>query len=525
MPRGSFQSEGIQMSLTAVDKYKAPPLIQPGFGRKTATAGTLAALLVASTGFAEASPTPDSFADLVETVSPAVVNIATVTERASNAKTSGRPRSDGQKFQSPFPEGHPFKDFFEKFFDQRQFGNRPDQPDAPNRKVSGAGSGFIIDADGYVVTNSHVVDKADKIKITLRDGRDYDAELIGQDPKTDLALLKIETDKPLPFVEFGNSDQARVGDWVLTVGNPFGLGGSVTAGIVSARGRDLPGGTLIDFLQIDAPINPGNSGGPAFNDESQVIGINTAIFSPNGGNVGIGFAIPSNLAAVVIADLRDDGEVDRSWLGVQIQGVTDDIAKGFGLKKPTGALIAAVEDDSPAAAGGLKRGDIILQWGNTEIESISDLPRAVAFTPAGQTLEIKFWRGKQAETLSITTVAQPKPDAVASAEEPASDSAEPTFDDTGITLSTLTSDLRDRYTVDEAASGVLVVEVEPGSEAEEKGLRPGDVILSVGLDPVSSAEELAGQLKKLRDEKIPVVTLGLQRADRESFVALRLDQA
>lgn len=506
--------------------YNRHPIlsVQPGFGRKTALAGAAAAVLVASASLAEARPAPESFADLVEDVSPAVVNIATISEDASSPRAPGRPGQEGREFRSPFPEGHPFNDFFEKFLEPRQFGDQPGQRQSPRRQVSGAGSGFIIDAEGYVVTNSHVVNEADEIKITLRDGRNYDAELIGHDPKTDLALLKIDADKPLPFVEFGNSDESRVGDWVLTVGNPFGLGGSVTAGIISARGRDLPGGTLIDFLQIDAPINPGNSGGPAFNADSQVIGVNTAIFSPNGGNVGIGFAIPANLAASVIADLRDDGQVDRSWLGVRIQGVTEDIAKGFGLEAPAGALVAAVEDGSPAEAAGLKRGDVVLKWDDKAIETISDLPRAVAFTPVGKTLEIEVWRDKETKSLTVTTVAQPDQEALASADEPAA-TPERTVDDTGITLSNLTSDLRERFEVDEDAKGVLVVEVEPGSEADEKGLRPGDVIQSVGLDPVSSAEELAGELDKLRDEEITVVTLGLMRADRESFVALRLDQA
>ncbi len=513
------------MSHTTAETLCSRFLIRAKFGQKTAIAGSMALILIASAGFAHARPAPDSFADLVDDVSPAVVNIATIGERNPNASPRGGERGEAPNFRSPFPEGHPFNDFFERFFEPRQFGDRPGQPQRPRQRVSGAGSGFIIDAEGYVVTNSHVVDEASSITITLRDGRNYDAELIGQDPKTDLALLKIDADSPLPFVAFGNSDETRVGDWVLTVGNPFGLGGSVTAGIISARGRDLPGGTLIDFMQIDAPINPGNSGGPAFNSESEVIGVNTAIFSPNGGNVGIGFAIPSNLAAAVIEDLRDDGQVDRSWLGVQIQAVTDDIAKGFGLEKPTGALVAAVEDGSPAAAAGLKQGDVILEWGDTIIESVNDLPRAVAFTPVGTTLELEVWRAKEAETLRVTTAAQPNEETLASSRNPAAGSSERAFDETGITLSNLTPDLRDRFSVEDSIDGVLVVEVEPGSEAEEKGLLPGDVILSVGLDPVSSVEELTGEIDQLREEKVTVVTLGLQRADRESFVALRLDKA
>ncbi len=513
------------MSITTFADHHPRFPARPMFGKKTAAVGAMAVILFASAGFAQARPAPDSFADLVEDVSPAVVNIATTSQPASGQRMPGRPGREGRNFRSPLPDGHPFNDFFEKFLEPRQFGNRPDQPQTPRPRASGAGSGFIVDAEGYIVTNSHVVNNAEKIEITLRDGRSFDAELIGQDPKTDLALLKISADMPLPFVTFGNSDQTRVGDWVLTVGNPFGLGGSVTAGIISARGRDLPGGTLIDFLQIDAPINPGNSGGPAFNSASQVIGVNTAIFSPNGGNVGIGFAIPSNLAASVIDDLRDDGQVNRSWLGVQIQGVTNDIAKGFGLEQPTGALVAAVEDGSPAAAAGLLRGDVILEWGDIEIESVSDLPRAVAFTPVGKTLNVEVWRAKKNETLAVTTAAPPSEEALAELQKPTSDGAEHKLDETGITLSNLTSDLRKRFSVEETTNGALVVGIEPGSEAEEKGLRPGDVILSVGLDPVSSVEELSIEIEKLREEEVTVVTLGLQRVDRESFVALRLGRA
>ncbi len=513
------------MSVTKFENRHIHLSVLPGFGRKTALAAVMAAALLATAGFAEARPAPESFADLVEEVSPAVVNIATISESAQSSRASGGPGQRQPQFRTPFPEGHPFNEFFKEFFAPRQFGDRFSQQQSPRQKVTGAGSGFIIDADGYVVTNSHVVNEADRIKITLRDGRHYDAKLIGQDPKTDLALLKIDADSPLPFVEFGNSDTARVGDWVLTVGNPFGLGGSVTAGIISSRGRDLPGGTLVDFLQIDAPINPGNSGGPAFNADSQVIGINTAIFSPNGGNVGIGFAIPANLASSVIEDLRDDGQVNRSWLGVRIQGVTDDIAKGFGLAETTGALVAAVEDGSPAAAAGLLRGDVILKWGESAIGSVSDLPRAVAFTPVGKTLEIEIWRNKETETLSITTAAQPAEETLASIAKPDVSGVERTLENTGVTLSNLTNDLRERFDVKGSTDGVLVIEVAPGSEAAEKGLRPGDVILSVGLDPVANVDELVGQVGKLKEEDVTVVTLGLQRADRESFVALRLGTA
>lgn len=489
--------------------------------RKAVAVGAMAAILAGSASIASAGTAPGSFADLVDEVSPAVVNIATTSEAKSGPENgnSGRglPRS-------PFPKGHPFNDFFEKFGvpNQPEGQAAPDRPEPPGRKVSGAGSGFIVDADGYVVTNSHVVNGAAKISITLRNGKSFDAKLIGEDPTTDLALLKIDSDTPLPFVRFGDSDKIRVGDWVLTVGNPFGLNGSVTAGIVSARGRDLPGGNLIDFLQVDAPINPGNSGGPAFNADSKVIGVNTAIFSPNGGNIGIGFAIPSNIAANVIADLRDDGKVDRSWLGVRVQGVTEDIAKGFGLEKASGALVAAVEDGSPAAEAGLKRGDIILEWNGAAIESMNDLPRAVAFTPAGEKLKVKIWRAESFETVSVTTAAKPDQELLASNDRQQPASTERKLDDTGITLVDLTPELRERFSLGNEARGVLIADVDPGSEAAEKGLRPGDVIVSVGLDTVASTEELISQIDVLHNEKATVVTLGMLRDKSESFVALRL---
>ena len=294
------------------------------------------AAVVLASSVASARPLPQSFADLAEQVAPAVVTISTV--QATAAPTARPGEHDPGR---PSPMDPEFREFFERFFGGQDFGDMlPDMPRQPGRKAGGVGSGFILDSEGYVVTNNHVVEGAEEIKVVLKDGESFEAELIGRDEKTDLALLKVESADPLPHVEFGDSDAVRVGDWVMAVGNPFGLGGTVTAGIVSARGRDLAGGTLVDFLQIDASINRGNSGGPAFNGAGEVVGINTAIFTPNGGSVGIGFAIPSNLARRVIADLREDGKVERGWLGVRIQPITPDIAEGFGLEKLAGALIA-----------------------------------------------------------------------------------------------------------------------------------------------------------------------------------------
>jgi serine protease Do len=297
---------------------------------------------------ADLAPGTSSFADVIERVSPAVVNIA-VTQLART--TSGRPGPQGWR------GGPPVEEFFGRFF---QF-EAPNMP-APQPRREGLGSGFLIDAGGYVVTNNHVIDGADEIVVTLNDGRQYDATLAGHDPKTDLALLKIAADEPLPYVRFADSDHSRVGDWVLAIGNPFGLGGTATAGIISARGRDIQSGPYDDYLQIDAPINSGNSGGPVFNARGEVIGINTAIFSPNGGNIGIGFAIPANQARLVVDQLRESGAVERGWLGVEIQDLDTDLAASLGLESPQGALIANVSSDGPARKAGFEPGDVVTRF-------------------------------------------------------------------------------------------------------------------------------------------------------------------
>ncbi|HWA47759.1 MAG TPA: Do family serine endopeptidase, partial [Dongiaceae bacterium] len=287
----------------------------------------------------------------------------------------------------PFPEGSPFEQFFKPFMDQQ----RQEMQKHP-RKVTSLGSGFIIDASGYVVTNNHVIDDAKNIEVTLTDGTEYPAKLIGADPKTDLALLKVEAKTELPHVSFGDSDKMRIGDWVMAVGNPFGLGGTVTAGIVSARGRDIHEGPYDDFLQIDAAINQGNSGGPTFSTNGDVIGINTAIVSPSGGSVGIGFAIPSNLAKPIIAELKQQGHIERGWLGVAIQELTPDLTQGLGLKSGQGALISSVQEKSPAEAAGLKAGDVVLDFGGHAIASPKDLSRIVAETPRNTSVPVKIWR-------------------------------------------------------------------------------------------------------------------------------------
>src|SRR5438067_6342990 len=355
-----------------------------------------------------------SFAPLVKKVLPAVVNIS-VTEK-----------SDVQGLAERLPEGFrgsPFDDFLRRFFDQhgseghatpRPFRGRPGEEGGTGRVA--LGSGFVIDPSGYVVTNNHVVGEAAKVEVTLQDNSKYTARIIGRDPRTDIAVLQIKADKPLPHVSFGDSNVAQIGDWVIAVGNPFGLGGSVTTGIISARGRDIHAGQFDDFLQIDAPINRGNSGGPTFNLSGEVIGINTAIYSPNGGSVGIGFAVPSNVAEAVVAQLQSGGKVSRGWLGVQIQEVTPAIAASLGLDGQGGALVAAVTPGSPGAQAGLKQGDVILAFNGGEVKQLRDLPRLVAAVSPGSAGRLTVWRGGQSTELKVTLGEAPENPRVASAE-------------------------------------------------------------------------------------------------------------
>ena len=485
--------------------------------------GAFALTIVTATAFAaQARPAPEGFADLAEQVSPAVVNISVTQSAASAAGAIPQGRA-----LPPLSPDHPFREFMERFFGEDFEGLRPTPRGEPRSRAprgTAVGSGFIIDAEGYVVTNNHVIAQAEEIEVILSDGARFDAALIGRDERTDLALLKIEADEPLPVVAFGDSDRVRPGDWVMAVGNPFGLGGTVTAGIVSARGRDLPGGTLIDFLQIDAPINRGNSGGPTFNTEGDVIGVNTAIYSPTGGSVGIGFAIPSNLARQVVADLREHGKVERGWLGVRIQQVTPDIAEGFGLERAEGALVAAVEPNSPAAEAGFRAGDVILAWNGAKVEALKDLPRLVAATPVEQSVEVSLWRNGKAESFVVTTGSAPAAREVSGLQGPDSevteDSPNLSLGDTGLVVADLTEEAREAFGIAPQIEGVVVIEVAEGSVAQEQGLRKGDVIASLGLEPVTSTQEAARALEDVRAEGRKVVPVLAKRQGGDSFVAL-----
>jgi len=439
---------------------------------------------------------PADFSAVVQAVRPAVVSV--LVEGSVDVDAKAMPKLD---------KNHPFYDFYERF--RRDFGNGEGRmmPKGPHRAM-GQGSGFFVSADGYAVTNAHVTRHADKITLMLHDGRKVAAKVVGIDDKTDLALLKAEG-ADYAYVAFGDSDETSVGQWVVAVGNPFGLGGSTTAGIVSARGREIGAGPYDDFLQIDAPINRGNSGGPAFNLKGEVIGVNTAILSPTGGNVGIGFAIPSNIAGSVIADLKDDGRVERGWLGVAIQPVTEDLAEGFGLKEAKGALVAEVTADAPAAKAGLAAGDIIVAVDDTAIEDVRDLTRYVADKAPESEIAIALLRDGEPVTQKVRLGEMPDNREVAVA----SDSEAKEGPRLGITL-------RD------GQDGPVVAAVEDGSEAAAKGMRPGDVILKADAMPLDDAQALVDAVAAARAEKRTAIVLHVRgEQGRKRFVALQLDRA
>jgi len=463
------------------------------------------------------APTPPmpSFADLAERLLPAVVNISTTQTI----------RPDRNQRRGPdipqFPPGSPFEEFFREFFDRQR-------PDAPPRRAQSLGSGFIIDEAGYIVTNNHVIADADEIKVTMQDNTQLSAKVVGRDAKTDLALLKVDSPKPLPFVKFGNSDEARVGDWVIAIGNPFGLGGSVTAGIISARQRDINAGPYDDFIQTDASINRGNSGGPLFNLAGEVIGINTAIYSPSGGSVGIGFAIPSALAKPVLEQLREFGRARRGWLGVNIQTVTEEIADSLGLDKPRGALVARVTEKGPAEQAKIEPGDVILKFDGREVTEMRRLPRMVAETPVGKTVPVVIWRKGKEMTVQVKIGELEDTEQMAAA-APGGDrtpSGPPasTVETLGMSLATLTPELRERYEIDEKTKGVVITKVDEGSPAAERGLRPGEVIVEVNQEPVSSPQQVVDKVKEAKSQGRRGVLVMVDRQGEQRFVGLSVDK-
>lgn len=478
--------------------------MNPACGGKAAWWGVcLAVLILFSAMQASARPAPNGFADLAERLSPAVVNISTSQVLA--------PRD----LEIPgLPEDSPLKDFFEEFLEQQRRGG-------PQR-VQSLGSGFVIDPSGIVITNHHVIDGADRIEITFTDGTTLPAVVAGSDSKTDLAVLRVESDKPLPYVELGDSSRLRVGDWVIAIGNPFGLGGSVTAGIVSALNRDIHAGNYDDFIQTDAAINRGNSGGPLFNLDGEVVGVNSAIISPSGTSVGIGFAVPASTVKPVVAQILEYGETRRGWIGVRIQTVTPEIADSLGLGTARGALIAGVTADGPAAAAGLEPGDVVLAFDGRNIATMRDLPRVVAEAKIGSTVEMQLFRDGETLTRKITVA---KLEEENLAEEAAPAAAKPEIAETvvlGLGLASLDDDLRRRFNVPERLTGVIVIEVDPLSAAAERGVRPGDVIAQVAQRAVSAPDDVKRIVESEEKAGRNSVLLRLVAEGETRFVALRL---
>ena len=478
--------------------------------------------------------TPDGFADLAASLSPAVVNI-------SSTQAAPQQRADRGDGGPAFPPGSPFEQFFRDFLDRNrpgggqgggQGGGRGVPPGHPEAGPPGGGgravalgSGFIIDPAGFIVTNNHVIEGADEISVTLTDGTTLKAQLLGKDEKVDLALLKVEPPHPLSAVPFGDSDTARVGDWVLAIGNPFGLGGSVTAGIVSARGRDIRQSQYDDFIQTDAPINRGNSGGPLFNMKGEVIGINTAIYSPSGGSVGIGFSVPANLAKQVVMQLREYGHARRGFLGVSIQQVTPEIADSLGLHDPSGALVGRVNEDGPADKAGIKNGDVILKFNNQDIKEMKLLPRVVAETDIGKSVPVVVWRDGKQVTLNASVGELPddvqQASATATTPAPKPD-PQVAIAGLGAKLAPLSDDLRAQFKLGAGTKGVVVTDVTPDGTAAGRGLKPGDVIVEVQQQPVTKPSDVSDLLARFKRQNRKTVLMLVQSGDGMRWVPVPL---
>lgn len=457
--------------------------------------GLVAVLLIAITASAEAQYTPPNFVELARKLKPAVVNIG--TEKKPKIQKRQQQRQFGN---NPFGND-PFQDFFDRFFDEQ----RPQ-----GRAQKSLGSGFIISADGYILTNNHVVEGADEIKVKFNNGKELKGELKGSDAKLDLALVKVATDEKLPVAPMGNSDEIEVGEWVMAIGNPFGLSETVTAGIVSAKGRVIGSGPYDDFIQTDASINPGNSGGPLFNAKGEVIGINSAIIA---GGQGIGFAIPVNMAKSIVEQLKDKGKVTRGWIGVSIQPVTKDLADSFGLTAERGALVSEVVSESPAEKGGVKSGDIIVSFDGKEIKEMNDLPRIVASTPTGRSVPVKVVREGKEETLTLVTEKMKDGD-----DDSLSDSEKK--DRLGLTVKDLNKDLASMLRIKEVA-GVVVTDVRDDSPAVNMGIQRGDIIKEVNGRKIDKVADYDKALASLKKEK--VVRLLVKHGDTIRFVAMKVE--
>ena len=478
--------------------------------------GFVACLMQASLAHAAAS-VPPSFADLVERLSPAVVNVSTTQKvKTGGVKLQFKGLPQGQDLEQ-------FRDFFE------QFGERFGAPGGgegggTERSVTSLGSGFVIDPAGYVVTNHHVVAEADDITVTFHDDSKYSAKVVGRDPKTDLALLKIESKKPLPAVKFGNSDRMRVGDWVIAIGNPFGLGGSVSAGIISARSRNINAGPFDDFIQTDAAINRGNSGGPLFNEVGEVIGVNSAIFSPSGGNIGIGFAIPSALADPVLKQLREFGRTHRGWLGVKIQHVTDEIADSVGLPRPRGALVLEVNEGSPAAKAGVKPGDVIVQFDGRNINEMRQLPRQVAETKIGKEVTVVVWRDGKERKLNITLgeldESAEEAKSPAKVEKPKRTSNSEHW--MGLELLPIDDAARREFRLGKEAAGLLVMSAKPADAGAEMATQPNDILIEANQRVLATVEDLKQAMAAAKRQGKKNVLVRINRGGNIMFVTMKV---
>ncbi|MCC4243115.1 DegQ family serine endoprotease [Stappia indica] len=506
------------MALLNTDQRQASPSGTTGprrIGRRLAAAALALSLAVPATvaDFSAArAQAPESIPDLAESLLDAVVNISTA-QNVTAQRSVPLPQ---------VPEGSPFQEFFDEFFNrQNRDNNRP-------RRVQSLGSGFVVDAEeGIIITNNHVIEGADEITANFNDGSKLAAEVIGRDSKTDIAVLKVKPASPLKAVSFGDSESLRVGEWVMAIGNPFGLGGTVTTGIVSARNRNINSGPYDNYIQTDASINRGNSGGPLFNRNGEVIGINTAIISPSGGSIGIGFAIPSETATKVIAQLREFGETRRGWLGVRIQEVTDEIAESLGMDKAEGALIAGITEGGPAEDAGFEAGDVVLEFNGSRVPAMHDLPRMVADTPVGEEVSVVVLRKGEEVTLQVTLGRLEEADASAAADSTApSDEAPANETPTvlGMTLSALTEELRTQYSIAADVKGVVVTAVEDGSGAAEKRIAAGDVIVEVAQEAVSSPADITARIETLKGESRRLALFLISNAQGEvRFIPLTIE--
>jgi serine protease Do len=485
--------------------------------RTPALAAAMAMLALTAPAVPAAARGPEGIAEVAERVIDAVVNIS--TSQTVSARSGAMPQ---------LPPGSPMEEFFEEFFKNRR-GQQGQGEGRTPRRVNSLGSGFVIDASGIVVTNNHVISEADEVTVVLNNGGKLKAEVIGRDQKTDLALLRVKPDKPLTAVKFGDSDRLRLGEWVVAIGNPFSLGGTVTAGIVSARNRDINSGPYDNYIQTDAAINRGNSGGPLFNLEGEVVGVNTAIISPSGGSIGIGFAVPSKTAVAVINQLREFGETRRGWLGVRIQQVTDDIAESLNIKPARGALIAGVDDKGPSKPAGIEPGDVIVKFDGKDIKDVRDLPRIVGDTPVGKQVEVIILRKGKEEKKSVMLGRLEEGEklaaAVAAKKDAAPEQKSVVQKTLGLELSNMNDDLRKKFKIRQNIKGVVVTGVEPqlATGPVDKRLAAGDVIVEVQYEVVGTTTDMQSRIDQLKKDGKKVAMLLVSNADGDTrFVALSL---